>query len=49
MLLTENIKNYSQKLNKEVKEIDSLGQVMGTIDEIAKEQGQICLKFDPVF
>lgn len=25
MILTENIKNYSQRLNKEVKEIDSLG------------------------
>lgn len=49
MILTENIKNYTQRLNKEVKEIDSLGQVMGAIDEISKEQSQISLKFEPIF
>ena len=37
------------RLSKEVKEIDSLGLVMNTIDEIKKEQSEIDLKFGPVF
>jgi len=49
LFLTENIKNFKTKLQKEVKEIDSLGQVMNTLEEIGKEQGEIELKFGPVF
>ncbi len=32
--LTDNIRNYSQCISKEVREIDSLGQVMSYLDEI---------------
>ncbi len=48
-MLTENIKNFQLRLQKEVKEIDSLGLVMNTLEEIRKEQSEIDLKFGPVF
>jgi dynein heavy chain len=46
--LIEGIKTFSTKLNKEVKEIDSLGMVMNTLEEIRKEQSESDLKFAPV-
>ena len=46
--LVEGIKNFSTKLNKEVKEIDSLGLVMNTLEEIRREQSESDLKFAPV-
>ena len=49
LLLTENIKNFQLRLQKEVKEIDSLGLVMNTLEEIGMEQSEIDLKFGPVF
>ena len=47
--LTENIKNLTTRVQKEVKEIDSLGMVMNTIDEIKKQQSEVDLKFGPLF
>jgi len=46
--LTENMKNLSSKLQKDVKGIDSLGLVMTTLEDIRVEQAEIDLKFDPV-
>merc|ERR1712224_847170 len=46
--LTENMKNLSSKLGKEVKNIDSLGQVMTTLESIRVEQAEIDLNFGPV-
>ena len=46
--LTENMKNFQMWLGKEVKDIDSLGLVMNTLEQIRKEQSEIDLKFAPV-
>lgn len=46
--LTENMKNLSSKLQKDVKGIDSLGLVMTTLEEIRIEQADIDINFDPV-
>jgi len=46
--LTEQTKMLSTKLNKEVKDIDSLGYVMETLEQIRKEQAEIEMKFTPV-
>ena len=48
-LLTENIKNFNIRVQKEVKEIDSLGIVMNTLEDIKKQQSEIDLKFGPLF
>ena len=38
----------STKLSKEVKDIDSLGYVMETLEDIRKLQAEIDMKFNPV-
>lgn len=38
----------STKLSKPVKDIDSLGYVMETLEQIRKEQAEIEMKFNPV-
>ena len=47
--LTEQTKNLQTKLQKEVKDIDSLRIVMTTFDEIRQQESEIDLKFGPVF
>jgi dynein heavy chain len=49
MALTENMKNYTTWVSKEVREIDSLGQVMTTLEAIHQEQSEIELRFAPIF
>jgi dynein heavy chain len=39
---------HSTKLSKEVKDIDSLGYVMETLEDIRKLQAEIDMKFNPV-
>lgn len=46
--LTEQTKMLDTKLRKEVKDIDSLGYVMETLEEIRKQQAEIDMKFNPV-
>ena len=46
--LTEQTKNLDTRLRKEVKDIDSLGYVMETLEEIRKQQAEIEMKFNPV-
>jgi dynein heavy chain len=46
--LTDKIKNLSQRLNKEVVDIKSLGMVMMTVEEIRKEEAEVDLNFEPV-
>ena len=46
--LTEHTKMLSTKLSKEVKDIDSLGYVMETLEDIRKLQAEIDMKFNPV-
>lgn len=46
--LTEQTKILSTKLSKEVKDIDSLGYVMQTLDQIRKQQAEIDMQFNPV-
>ncbi|KAL4465245.1 hypothetical protein ABPG74_001959 [Tetrahymena malaccensis] len=46
--LTEQTKVLFIKLSKPVKDIDSLGYFMETIEQIRKEQAEIDMKFNPV-
>lgn len=46
--LTEQTKMLTTKLSKPVKDIDSLGYVMETLEQIRKEQAEIDMKFNPV-
>lgn len=47
-LLTDQTKQLSAKLSREVKDIDSLGYVMETLEDIRKQQAEIDMKFNPV-
>lgn len=46
--LSDNTKQLSQRLSKEVIDINSLGLVMGTIEEVRNQEATVDLKFDPV-
>ena len=46
--LVEHIKSLNSKLSKDVLDINSLGTVMNTLEEIRKEQATIDLKFGPI-
>jgi dynein heavy chain len=46
--LTEQTKHLDIKLKKEVKDIDSLGMTMETLEDIRKIQAEIDMKFTPV-
>jgi len=46
--LTEQTKMFGIKLSKEVKDIDSLGYVMETLEQIRIKQAEIDLEFNPV-
>lgn len=46
--LTEQTKHLDIKLKKEVKDIDSLGMVMETLEDIRVIQAEIDMKFTPV-
>jgi len=47
--LSEQTKNLQSKLQKEVKDIDSLGMVMSTLEENRQQESEIDMKFGPVF
>ena len=47
--LSEQTKNLQSKLQKEVKDIDSLGMVMGTLEENRQQESEVDMKFGPVF
>lgn len=46
--LTDEIKQIKLKLDKPVKDIDSLGGVMGALEEIRAKQSEIALQFKPI-
>ena len=46
--VTEHMKSLSSKLDKEISDINSLGTVMQTLEEIRKEQATIEFKFNPI-
>jgi dynein heavy chain len=46
--ITEYVRGLSTKLGKEIKDIDSLGTVMNTLEIIRREQATIDLKFGPI-
>ena len=46
--LTDEIKQIRLKIEKPVKEIDSLGSVMQALEEIRKKQSNIAFQFKPV-
>lgn len=46
--LTEQTKTLQIKLSKDVKDIDSLGYVMETLEEIRNKQAEIDMEFNPV-
>ena len=46
--LTEYIKSLNSKLSKDVTDINSLGTVMQTLEDIRREQATIDLKFGPI-
>jgi len=47
--LSEQTKNLQGRLQKEVKDIDSLRIVMETLEEIRKQEAEIDMRFGPVF
>jgi len=47
--LTDLTKSLQTRLQKEVKDIGSLGEVMKTLEEIRLQQAEIDMKFGPVF
>lgn len=46
--LTDEIKQIRLKIDKPVKDIDSLGSVMNALEEIRKKQSDISLQFKPI-
>jgi len=46
--LTDEIKQIRLKIDKPVKDIDSLGSVMSALEEIRKKQSDISLQFKPI-
>ena len=47
-ILTESTKNFDTRLKRDVKDIDSLGNVMETLEEIRKKEAEIDMEFTPV-
>jgi dynein heavy chain len=46
--LTDEIKQIKLKIEKPVKDIDSLGGVMQALEEIRAKQSEIALQFKPI-